>query len=414
MSNAAENRRRAMEYVPERPEAPFSCEEYEERLARVRAGMEQAGVDLLYLTSQESLFYLTGYQAIWYQTLGLGSWEPISGVAVQRDGESYIHFECDREQALSRLTSISKDLRIWPLGQGDFLDFIVGHLKRQGWLKGTVGLECRHYRPYPAASARLRAAFKAEGCRVVDGTSVVNGVRHRKSKRERAYTRKAAEICDAGMQAAIKALRPGITELDLYAEATYAMAKAGGENPSITVPVQSGPRTVAAHAMPSRRVIEAGDIVGLDLCGVYHRYHADNARTFSLGEPDPEIAEIVKASGQAYAILSELLHPDIPLATVLPKIKAHYETRGLWGGQRWTGGYELGIAFPPDWVGPWSFTVGEDPGDARFEPGLVVNYESNFYLPGDPGMSLLIDTIIVDEDKAELVHKIPHDLIVIE
>ena len=205
-----------------------------------------------------------------------------------------------------------------------------------------------------------------------------------------------------------------MTELDLYAEVIYAMSKAGGENPSITLPVQSGSRTVAAHSMPSRKVIEAGDVLNLDVCGVYNRYHADNARTFSLGAPDPEMARMVAASCEAFAILEREMHPDCLLNDVLPKLQAHYEKTGLWGGQRWAGGYEMGVAFSPDWVGAFSYTVGEDMGDARFEVGLVTNYESNFYLPDRPGMAMMIDTLIVDEDGAEWIHDIPHELIVIE
>ncbi len=409
-----ERRGQAMNFVPDPPEAPFTASEYGERLDRLRAAMARDGIDLLYLTSSEALYYLSGYRAIWYQTLALGGWEPISGIAVQRDADAYIHIECDREQALTNLTALSRDVRIWPLGEGDFLDFILGEIGAAGWLSGTLGLELSHYRPYPAASNRLRAGFEGRGCRVVDGTGTINAVRRRKSPQEMAYTRKAAEICDIGMRTAVETARPGITELELYGEIVRAVSKAGGEVAGITLPVQSGHRTIASHCMPSRRVIEAGDVLNVDVAGVYNRYHADGARTFSMGEPAPALAELVAVSAASFAILDEALAPDVPMRDVLPRLEDHYRSAGIWGSQRWTGGYELGAAFPPDWVGAMSYTVGEETGEETFPIGLVANYESNFYLPHRPGMSMLIDTLVVEEDWAGFIHTVPHDLIVIE
>ena len=83
-----ERRGQAMNFVPDPPEAPFTASEYGERLDRLRAAMARDGIDLLYLTSSEALYYLSGYRAIWYQTLALGGWEPISGIAVQRDADA--------------------------------------------------------------------------------------------------------------------------------------------------------------------------------------------------------------------------------------------------------------------------------------------------------------------------------------
>jgi Xaa-Pro aminopeptidase len=74
----------------------------------------------------------------------------------------------------------------------------------------------------------------------------------------------------------------------------------------------------------------------------------------------------------------------------------------------------LGIAFPPDWVGVFSYAPGTDSGDRTFPPGTVVNYESDFYLPQGAGLSPIMDTIIVNEHNAEILSKIPQDLIVAE
>lgn len=73
-----------------------------------------------------------------------------------------------------------------------------------------------------------------------------------------------------------------------------------------------------------------------------------------------------------------------------------------------------GCAFPPDWVGSFAYTVGEDAGEAGLEPGQVVNYEGNFYYPSRPGMTMQVDTLLVDGDGAYFIHDIPHGLILVE
>jgi Xaa-Pro dipeptidase len=78
------------------------------------------------------------------------------------------------------------------------------------------------------------------------------------------------------------------------------------------------------------------------------------------------------------------------------------------------GGYEFGIGFPPDWVGPFMYEPGIDPGDRLFRPGEVVNFESMFYLPERAGMGWLINTMMFTESDARLLSEVPNELIVID
>jgi hypothetical protein len=47
-------------------------------------------------------------------------------------------------------------------------------------------------------------------------------------------------------------------------------------------------------------------------------------------------------------------------------------------------------------------------------PGTVFNYESQIYLPQGAGLSNVIDTIEVDEDRCKIMSEFPPDLIVVE
>jgi Xaa-Pro aminopeptidase len=260
----------------------------------------------------------------------------------------------------------------------------------------------------------FQSALEKEGCRVIDGTDIVREVRAIKSPQEIAYVEKAAKIAEVGHKAAIETMRPGMTELDVYGEIVNAMAKAGGENPAIPVLVTSGPKCACLHALASRKKIEKGEIVNIDVCGVFNRYHANMARTYSMGKPNPDVARVVELSAGAFDVIAELIRPNLPVGEFNERMKAYYQEAGILRDAWWFGGYELGIAFPPDWVGEFVYDVSIDAGDQLFVPGTVVNYESNFYLPHKAGVSYQINTLVFTEERARILGELSNDIIVIE
>jgi len=416
MSGGKTAKETVLEYCSPAKEVPFSEKEYRERLRRVREVMDREKIDLLFLSAPESLFYISGYQAEWYQSQSPKIWPPASGIAIHVDHDDFIHFDTEEEEILIRYITISKDARIYreTAETTGMPSWIVQELKKEGWLPGTVGLEMWSYRPNRVVSEVFQLAFEKAGCRVVDGTDVVREVRAVKSPQEIAYTEKAAEIAEVGIRAAMDSMRPGMTELDVYGEIVNAMAKAGGENPALPVLVTSGPKCACLHALASRKKIKRGEIVNIDVCGVFNRYHTDVARTFSMGKPDPEVARVVELSAKAFDVLGKLIRPNLPVAELNERMKAYYQEVGIEQDSWWFGGYELGIAFPPDWVGEFVYDVKIDPGDQLFVPGTVVNCESNFYLPHKAGVSYQINTLVFTEKQARILGEIPNDMIVIE
>lgn len=277
------------EFQPE-PEIPFSVDEFQQRLRRIRERMAQDSIDCLFLTSPESMYYVSGYRCMWYQAQSAKVWPATSGVAVHVDHPRFILFDTEREAALARTFTVSEDTRVFPRSSlRDGSQFIVDELAAEGWLNGSVGLEYWSYRPNRAISERFERRFRDAGVRVVDGSNVLREVRWVKSPAERQCLREAARIADVGLGAVRDALRPGATELEVFGAAVQAMAAAGGENPAMTMPVLSGGKANCAHALATRRIMQPNEIVLVDVCGVYQRYHINMARTYSLGEPGGEI-----------------------------------------------------------------------------------------------------------------------------
>ena len=77
----------------------------------------------------------------------------------------------------------------------------------------------------------------------------------------------------------------------------------------------------------------------------------------------------------------------------------------MWDRRGWLGGYEFGVAFAPDWVVEWMFSVDDLDSDDVFEEGLVTNYESVVGL-------VLIDTFVIGPEGAQALSGIPREVLV--
>jgi len=400
--------------IGEATELPFSRAEYKLRLRRIRREMALRGIDLLFLSSPESMFYVCGYRCEWYQGQSPTEWPPASGVAIRSDDDRFILFDICDEELMDRSETVATDIRIFTDEDcRPMPGWIADQLRKEAWIPCTVGLEMWSYRPNRLTSELFQNALEKKGCKVVDGSEVVRSLRSIKSEAELRCVEKAAKIADIGMNAAIDLMKPGITELQVYGEIVRAMASAGGETPGITMPVISGPRCARAHALASRKRIERGEIVNVDVSGVFNRYHSNMARTFSIGKPKPEVERMVELSAGSFEVIRKIVSPGLNVGDFLDVLKRYYERVGIEKEKLWYGGYELGIAFPPDWVGTFVYDPTLDVRGRLFAPGMVVNYESNFYLPHMAGASLLINTIVFRKDRAMIMGRIPNDIIVV-
>ena len=409
------NRDRVLEQCNPAMELGFSLVEYRQRLQTIRREMAARKIDLLWLMAPESLYYVSGYSCEWYQAQSPKQWPASSGIAVHVDHDKFIMFDTPSEQVMCRFVTCAEDIRIFPIdNRRDGIGFIMDELAAEGWLGGTVGMEFYSYRPNPAISARFRDAFESHGAKVADGSDVLREVRWRKSPQEIAYLEHAARITDIGIEAARKAIRPGVTELDVYAEIIHAMAKAGGENPSITLPVLSGAKANTGHSLASRKVIMAGEQVNIDVAGVYWRYHANAARSFFVGDPPREVLEYHNKSSGVFGVIAGILKPGLTVGELVRAARDYYDEVGIWSDAGWVGGYELGIGFPPDWVGNFVYEMSDTDSERVFEPGTCVNFESQFFSPRMAGITYYICTLLFKDEVAELPVRAPRHLVVID
>jgi len=153
----------------------------------------------------------------------------------------------------------------------------------------------------------------------------------------------------------------------------------------------------------------------VDLSGVVKRYHANLARTFSMGEPKKDVRLLCDKATDSLKILRKMLRPGLPVRELNETMKRYYEEQDIWKERGWIGGYEMGIAFPPDWVGPFVYDpLSEINADRVFDANTAVNYENQFFMPRHEGMLFQIDTLAFFENDARILSGIPPELTVIE
>ena len=394
---------------------PFSMAEYENRLERIIGGMQNVGLDLLWITTPEAICWLHGFNASWYKGNAPMRYPQCYGTVVHAGSGRYIHFDNPTEEPVLANTSVSVDNRWLPDREATpNIRFIVDELNKEGWLGGCVGMEFWSYIPNKAISTMFEGAFLAAGCRVIDSSQLLREARRVKSPAEQAYVEKAMEICDIGHQAIIDNLAEGITELELFGIVHAAMMAAGGEFPALIPifnarPVVSGKVVSTGHAMASRRPIRKHSVLVADLCGVYYRYHANALRGFYFGDSPPKtmLSQYEKSAG-VFDVIRDEIRAGMTVREVNQRLRRYYEDVGIWSEtDGWGLGYELGLSFPPDWVGDFYFHLGDDKYlDRVFVENMVTNYESLFN-------TALIDTLIYKYDETRVLSKTPRELIVV-
>jgi Xaa-Pro aminopeptidase len=394
---------------------PFEMAEYTSRLNRIRELMAGEKIDLLYVTMPEAICFIHGYMTSWYKANSPRRYPQMYGTAIHVDHDRFIHFDHPTEEPVLFRTSVSKDNRFFSTREAKpNLEFIINELRREGWLKGTVGLEYWSYIPNRAVSDMMESALRDNGCEVVDGSGVLREVRRVKSPREIKYIEDAVRIADIGHQTIKEMLHPGMTELELYGEVVRAMMAAGGEHQALlpiftSIPVVDGIAISGGHLHATRKQIKVGEHLTADLCGVMNGYHGNVCRGFFLGDPPTKLVDQYKKAAGVYEVIRNKARAGITLREFNKTLQKYYADAGLWDADGWAIGYELGLSFPPDWVGDFFFDIRDElylDRDRILEENMVTNFESFFN-------TTLIDTLVWEKDNVRTLSKMPEGIIAV-
>ena len=235
---------------------------------------------------------------------------------------------------------------------------------------------------------------------ILDPAPIVDGLRLIKSREEIAALQRAIDITGAGLEAAMRAARPGMHEYEVQAVLEAEYRRLGSPRDGFPSIVAAGANACTLHYTANRARIEPGDLLLLDTGAEVDCYGADVTRTFPAGgrfrAAQREVYEIVLAA-QREAIA--LIAPGVRFHEVHERA-ALVLTEGLRGLGVLSGRTARLLerrAYAPwfmhgtsHWLGLDVHDVGRyrDGGESvALRPGMVLTVEPGLYFaPGQRGV----------------------------
>ncbi len=336
---------------------------YLDRLARVRAAMNEQGIDTLLLSVGHDLPYLTGYLAMPLERLTM--------LVVPRDGDATLVIP--RLEA-PRVEEQPGVFELLPWNETDDPTAIVARLANgsssvavgdQMWARFLVEL-LPHL---PGASFR----------RAVD---VVGPLRLTKDEAEIDALAAAGAAVDriAGELQAGNIPLVGRTEAEVSADLSARIVAEGHQKVNFAI-VAAGENAASPHHHAGSRVIRENEIVLCDFGGTMEGYCSDITRCVFTGDVDPAVAE-------AYAVLHEAQAASVAAATVgTPCEEVDRAARRIIADAGYGDyfvhrtGHGIGMEEHED---PYIVEGNELP----LAPGHAFSVEPGIYIPGKWGMRL--------------------------
>ena len=241
----------------------------------------------------------------------------------------------------------------------------------------------------------------AVGTTYKDIRPLLSSLRTVKDAGEIELIRKATNASIAAQLAAIRAIKPGMTEREISALLQYEWGKRGCERPAYAPIVGTGANSTVLHYSDDDATIQNADVVLMDAACEYSLYASDITRTVPAnGKFTPrqsEIYDIVLGAQKAAmaAFKSGVSHLQRNQAETLYDVAYNYiNTHG-----KDIHGDSLGKYFIHG-LGHYVGLNVHDPGDysVPLSPGMVFTIEPGIYIPEEKIGVRIEDIFYVDKD----------------
>lgn len=273
------------------------------------------------------------------------------------------------------------------------------------------------------------------GFEIVDISPLILNQRKRKEASEIKAIREACNTIHRGHERALSVLKEGMTELELAAAVEDAHRLAGHEGtffvrqPDFFMsrgPLASGPNLYQISGLvysitgiglgasvpigPSRRKIEKGDLVIVDIPVLVEGYHADQTRTYTVGKAKDETKKLFKSLKEIADYLIQYITPGMRCSDIYKMALKKAEE------------LQVGKHFLNFGGGRRSRIIGHGVGLELNEPPILSNYDDSHITDGlvlaldmhmmdeKSGVVKLEDMILIGENKNELLTVTPRDL----
>lgn len=367
----------------------FEASVYARRLAAAAAATAEAGLAGLVITPGYDLRYMVGSRA---QTL-----ERFTALVLPSAGDPTIVVPRLELASLkgAAIAELGLTVRDWVDGEDPYQLVSLALGGAPAATAVTDSMPALHLLPLAGVL----------GVQPVLATGVLRALRMVKEECEIDALRKAGAAIDRVHARVPEFLLPGRTEADVAADIAEAIVAEGHSEVAFII-VGSGPHGADPHHGYSERELQAGDIVVVDIGGAYEPgYHSDSTRTYSIGEPKPEVAQQYSVLQRAQRAAVEAVRPGVTAEHVDAAAREVLAAEGLAEHFVHRTGHGIGLS------------VHEEPyivagNDLPLAAGMAFSIEPGIYFPGRWG-ARIEDIVVVTEGGAMTVNNRPHDLIVV-
>ncbi len=250
-------------------------------------------------------------------------------------------------------------------------------------------------------------ALEARGIEVIDGVRIAELARLIKSADEIACMRWAVAVGEHGAQMLRNALRPGVTELQLWGLLNYANIANNGDWHEGRM-LASGPRINPWLQEASERRIESGDLVGFDtdMVGPFG-YFVDLSRTLHCGPARP-----TRRQKQIYRLAVDEIEHNLGLVrpgmTLLEMQRRAYPIPEECRDNAYPCMMHA-VGMCDEYPQVKQGFRQTNPYDCALEAGMVVCIESYMGPKGERDGVKLEQQVLVTDDGYELLTRFPYD-----
>lgn len=339
----------------------YKAQIIKQRLAGVRRRMKTAGQRAVLLTNAANVTYLSGF-------LGEDSWLLLVGNSAYLITDSRYTEQAHKECHGCKIVE-----RTGPMAQA-----IATVLKKY---KSIKSLAVESSMPIIAAEALKKNIKK----KIKPVTGLVEDARRTKTDDEVKAIKLSARIASQAIKAALKKIKPGITESELAGLIEYNMRKLGAR-PAFETIVAFGPNASRPHHQSGQRKLKKNDTVLIDFGAKFNGYCSDMTRCFSVGRHDKLYDKVYKAVAEAQSAAIAAVKPGASLKSVDQAARKVIRAAGFTPHGHGTGhGLGLEVHEQPT-VGLLS--------KGKLRPGDVITIEPGIYIPGKLGVRIEDDVVV--------------------
>lgn len=365
MPTATTTRRASRTRRAPRAAAPTgSPSAFKARAKRLRARLDELGVDAILITNPADIRYLTGFRGD--DSHALASADRVVVVSDFRFAEE---LECVRGIADTHIRT------------GGLLEAGADVAAKLG--ARSIALQAEHV----AVDTRRRLAKVMKGRRLKDTVGVLRALRAVKDPGEIEQIRRCIDIQERSLLALLDSLRPGQTETEIGLRLELEMKARGADKPAFDPIIAAGANGSLPHYLPARAKVRTGSTLLVDWGARAGGYVSDMTRTFALGRWPREMAKVYAVTLEAFEAGLAAVRPGARCRDVDTAAREVIKRAG-YGPQF---GHSLGHGIGLD--------VHESPrlaqlSDETLRPGMVVTVEPGIYLPGVGGVRIEDDVLV--------------------